>query len=374
MGDIEDYAALFRNQTPLIDTRAPVEFHRGSLPTATNLPLMDDMQRDAVGRCYAEQGPDAAVTLGHQLVSGALRETRTAAWLAFAQANPGGALFCFRGGLRSELVQQWLKESGVDYPRIRGGYKALRRWLMDHSASIYLNRPFIVVAGKTGCAKTRLINEGASGQRLPGSVDLEGLANHRGSSFGRRDGGQPNQLNFEIAVDLALFSANEEATGHIIAEDESRLIGRCALPHQLKECLGQSPLVVVEADLGTRVEHSFENYILANLADLEARLGPGPRAFEEFASGLHGALDRIRKRLGGAQHGRLSRQLTDAIESHRAGDGSDHRIWIEGLLKGYYDPMYNYQLEGREGRILFRGDESEVAGFLRQRQLESTHV
>ena len=373
MDQLDDFPALFRNNTPLIDTRAPVEFARGSLPTATNLPLMDDLQREAVGRCYKEQGQDAAVQLGHQLVTGDLRAARTEAWTTFAQEHPNGALFCFRGGMRSALVQEWLAERGVAYPRVRGGFKALRRWLIDTGEAVYSRRGFVVVAGKTGCAKTRLINEGQGGQRLPGSIDLEGLANHRGSSFGRRDGGQPSQVSFEIALDLALFAADEEPVNHLIAEDESRLIGRCALPPPLKARLEQSPLVVVEADLDSRVEHSFENYILANLSDLEARLGSTPEAFEVFATDLRAALDRIRKRLGGTRHSSLTAQLADAIDAHRKGDSSVHRDWIRTLLKEYYDPMYNYQLEGREQRILFSGSEPEVAEFLLEHQSASSH-
>ena len=353
---------------PLIDTRAPVEFNRGSMPTAINLPLMNDAERESVGRCYKYDGPEAAIALGHQLVTGSLREARIAAWVAFAKAHPQGALFCFRGGMRSELSQQWLKNAGINYPRIRGGYKALRRWLIDSSETIYTKQPFIVVAGKTGCAKTRLINHGNSGERLPGGIDLEGLANHRGSSFGRRDGGQPTQLNFEIAVDLALFNANEEPVPHIIAEDESRLIGRCALPQHLQDCLKTAPMVAVDATLEARVEHSFENYILANLADLEARLGNTDEAFEHFSSDLYAALDRIQKRLGGLRHKAITRQLEDAITAHKRGDTAAHQGWIASLLRDYYDPMYNYQLENRKERIVFRGDEREVAEFLISKQ------
>lgn len=353
---------------PLIDTRAPIEFNRGSMPTAINLPLMNDAERESVGRCYKYDGPEAAIALGHQLVTGSLREARIAAWVAFAKAHPQGALFCFRGGMRSELSQQWLKNAGIDYPRIRGGYKALRRWLIDSSETIYAKQPFIVVAGKTGCAKTRLINHGKSGERLPGGIDLEGLANHRGSSFGRRDGGQPTQLNFEIAVDLALFNANEEPVPHIIAEDESRLIGRCALPQHLQDCLRTAPMVAVDATLEARVEHSFENYILANLADLEARLGNTDEAFEHFSSDLYAALDRIQKRLGGLRHKAITRQLEDAITAHKRGDTAAHQGWIASLLRDYYDPMYNYQLENRKERIVFRGDEREVAEFLISKQ------
>ncbi|WP_435211400.1 tRNA 2-selenouridine(34) synthase MnmH [Luminiphilus sp. nBUS_16] len=372
MSDIDNFASLFRTQVPLIDTRAPVEFERGSMPTATNLPLMNDTEREAVGRCYKNEGAEAAIALGHQLVTGSLKEDRIAAWIKFANEHPDGALFCFRGGMRSGLAQQWLKDAGIDYPRISGGYKALRRWLIDSSDNIYAQGTFLVVAGKTGCAKTRLINHGASGGRLPGGIDLEGMANHRGSSFGRRDGGQPTQINFEIAVDSAIFNANDEPVPFIIAEDESRLIGRCALAQNLQDSLKSAPMVVVEASLDARVEHSFENYILANLADLKRRLGDTKEAFEHFSSDLYAALDRIKKRLGGVRHHELTRQLDDAIASHLKGDTSVHRGWIATLLRDYYDPMYNYQLENRKERIIFRGSEGDVAEFLLAQQHEPT--
>ena len=79
MTEIDDLATLLRDDTPLIDTRSPVEFAKGSLPAAINLPLMTDVEREAVGTCYKEQGADAAVRLGHELVAGDLREQRVGA-------------------------------------------------------------------------------------------------------------------------------------------------------------------------------------------------------------------------------------------------------------------------------------------------------
>ncbi len=81
------------------------------MPTAVNLPLMTDAERESVGRCYKHEGPEAAIALGHRLVTGSLREDRIAKWAAFAKEHPKGALFCFRGGMRSELSQQWLSEA-----------------------------------------------------------------------------------------------------------------------------------------------------------------------------------------------------------------------------------------------------------------------
>src|SRR5690606_26775848 len=96
-----------------------------------------------------------------------------------ARAHPEGYLYCFRGGLRSQLVQQWLAQAGVEYPRVIGGYKAMRRFLLDGLDAAALECPPLLVAGLTGTGKTEVIAAVAQ------SLDLEGLAHHRGSSFGR---------------------------------------------------------------------------------------------------------------------------------------------------------------------------------------------
>ena len=156
--DSDDYPRIFLQDVPLIDVRAPIEFQQGAFAQAVNLPLMIDSERQAVGTCYKQHGQQAAIALGHSLVNGKLREQRTAAWLAACSARPEGYIYCFRGGLRSQLVQQWLHEAGVDYPRITGGYKALRNYLLGvltQSAQL----PMALVGGNTGSGKTLLVNE-----------------------------------------------------------------------------------------------------------------------------------------------------------------------------------------------------------------------
>ena len=116
--DTEDFTRLFLADTPMMDTRAPLEFEKGAFPHTVSLPLMTDEERTQVGTCYKQQGQDAAITLGHQLVYGEIKQQRLERWLAFARENPDGYLYCFRGGLRSQIVQQWMKDAGCDYPRI----------------------------------------------------------------------------------------------------------------------------------------------------------------------------------------------------------------------------------------------------------------
>ncbi|MFZ8889407.1 MAG: hypothetical protein ACO2YV_02115, partial [Pseudomonadales bacterium] len=108
----DTFDALLLEGRPLLDVRAPIEFLKGAIPGATNHPLMNDDERARVGRCYKQEGHDAAVRLGHRLVSGDTREARIEAWAAWAKAHPTGALYCFRGGQRSQITQGWLAEAG----------------------------------------------------------------------------------------------------------------------------------------------------------------------------------------------------------------------------------------------------------------------
>ena len=362
MTELEDFASLLRDDTPLIDTRSPVEFAKGSLPTAINLPLMMDDEREAVGTCYKEQGQDAAVRLGHELISGERKAERVEAWRAFASQHPEGALFCFRGGMRSEIAQSWLKHAGLDYPRIKGGYKAMRRWLSESTDQLIEQTPLLLLGGPTGAAKTRILNEGNRGAPIPGSVDLEGLANHRGSAFGRRVTEQPSQISFELAFGVQLLKHQHAGHERLILEDEGRLIGRCALPLSLQAARQNADWIQLDASVDARVEHSYENYILQNLEDLMTQDAAG--AFDHFARALLESLERIQKRLGGRRYAEIKGMMQNALLAHERGNPEVHKAWISELLTGYYDPMYEYQMNNRTKPPLFRGTESEVTEYL----------
>ena len=362
MPELDNFQALFTGDTPLLDVRAPIEFAKGSLPRAVNLPLMEDAEREAVGICYQQSGQAAAVQLGHELVTGAIKEARVARWKEFAETNPHGALFCFRGGLRSEITQQWLAEAGISYPRIKGGYKSIRQWLIQKTDTIVASSSLLLVGGQTGVAKTRLLNEGNAGRPIPGSVDLEGLANHRGSAFGRRITAQPTQIAFELALGVALVQQQSGNHRFLILEDEGRLIGRCALPQPIHASRAQADWIRVDASLADRVDHSYDNYILGNLQEY-INIGE-PRAFDVFSDDLVAALEKIRKRLGGKRYHELHQIMLDALINHRRGDPEQHKLWIEALLTDYYDPMYEHQMKQRALAPIFRGTQREVTEFL----------
>ncbi|WP_130906848.1 tRNA 2-selenouridine(34) synthase MnmH [Pseudomonas sp. Sample_16] len=359
--DCTDYRDIFLNDRPMMDARAPVEFAKGSLPGVVNLPLMNDHERQRIGTCYKQQGQQAAIELGHQLVSGAVKAERIQAWAAFARAHPDGLLYCFRGGLRSQIVQQWLKdEAGIDYPRVGGGYKAMRTFLLETVDQAVAQCDFVLLGGMTGTGKTEVLNQ------LSNGLDLEGYANHRGSSFGKRATGQPSNIDFEnrLAVDVL----KKRARGHeqFVLEDESRAVGSCALPLPLYQGMQQFPMVWLEDSLSGRVERILRDYVVDLCAEFIAV--HGDQGFTLFSERLLESLNNVQKRLGGERHQRMLVLMEQAlIEQGRSGAVDLHRGWIEGLLVEYYDPMYAFQREKKGARIEFAGERGAVIEYLRQR-------
>jgi len=357
----EDFKALFLSGVPLMDVRAPVEFARGAFPGAVNLPLMNDIERQKVGTCYKQKGQEAAIALGHQLVSGDIKAQRIAQWAAFARANPQGYLYCFRGGLRSRLTQSWLKtEAGIQYPRVLGGYKAMRTFLIETLEQTMAQCRFVVVGGMTGTGKTDVLCE------LDNAIDLEGHANHRGSSFGKRVFPQPAQIDFEnrLSIDFLKRQANGQCC--FVLEDESRLIGSCALPLPFHQAMQAYPVVWLEDSFERRVERILRDYVVSLADEFVACYGPG-EGFSAFAEQMRQSLKNIVKRLGHERYSHLAGQMDAALARQQAdGDVSLHRAWIAGLLRDYYDPMYVSQRQRKADRIVFRGDHDAVIAYLRQ--------
>ncbi len=356
------YRDIFLHDLPLMDVRAPVEYSKGAFPHTVNLPLMNDLERQKVGTSYKQHGQDAAIELGHQLVRGQLKAERIEAWAAFARANPDGYLYCFRGGLRSQITQQWLKEeAGIDYPRVIGGYKALRNFLIDTTEAAVAECDFVIVGGMTGTGKTEVLAQ------LDNAVDLERHANHRGSSFGKHATPQPGQIDFENLLAIDLLKKRAAGMQQFVLEDESRLIGICSLPLPLHHGMQQYPLVWLEDSLEGRIERILGDYVIDLSAEFIALHGE-EQGFVAFAERLQQSLKNIVKRLGGERYQRLAAIMDEAlVEQQRSGAVDLHRGWIEGLLGEYYDPMYAYQRESKAARIEFSGDQQAVVEYLRQR-------
>ncbi|MGB0865750.1 MAG: tRNA 2-selenouridine(34) synthase MnmH, partial [Granulosicoccaceae bacterium] len=140
----ENYRRLFLDDVPLLDVRAPVEFAKGAFPLAHNHPILDDEQRREIGKHYADYGQDAAIERGLELATDEIRQQRLQAWSTFLLENPGAHLYCFRGGLRSRTTQAWLAEIGVEIPLIKGGYKALRTYVLQEFEALSQQAPMLL--------------------------------------------------------------------------------------------------------------------------------------------------------------------------------------------------------------------------------------
>jgi tRNA 2-selenouridine synthase len=222
-----------------------------------------------------------------------------------------------------------------------------------------VSRP-VVVAGPTGCGKTRLL------QTCRHRIDLEALANHRGSAFGAHPTPQPTQIDFENAVAIALLKHVAHGNRWFAIEDESRNVGSRHVPPALFERMSVSPVVLLEASLDERVEITLQEYVHDAQAEYRAVAGEtaGLLRWQAF---LGDSIDRIRRRLGGDRHAHARALLARALERHLShGDIDGHRDWIAYLLTEYYDGMYAYQLAAKQSRIAFRGSRDEVASYLHE--------
>ncbi|MEO3989653.1 tRNA 2-selenouridine(34) synthase MnmH [Pseudocitrobacter cyperus] len=358
MNNGTDYRAILTSGTPIIDVRAPVEFAQGSLPGAINLPLMNDDERAAVGTCYKRQGPDAALALGHQLVSGETREQRIRGWLDACSSAEHGYLCCARGGQRSHIVQAWLEERGTTYPLIEGGYKALRQAAIQATEAL-VQHPIVLIGGCTGNGKTPLV------RKQPFGIDLEGLAHHRGSSFGRTLDAQHPQATFENHLACALLQRSHgQETLRWVLEDEGFMIGSNHLPECLRERMVQSPIAVVEDPFAVRLERLREEYFTHMHQAFMAAFGE-EQGWQEYSEYLHHGLFAIRRRLGLQRFTELTQKLDRALaEQQRSGSTEPHFAWLIPLLNEYYDPMYRYQLEKKASKIVFCGTSEAVEEWL----------
>ncbi len=361
----DDYRSILLNDTPLLDVRAPVEFIQGSFPQAKNYPLMNDSEREAIGIRYKEQGQEEAIKLGHELIRGELKSERVSHWQHFFEQHPQAVLYCFRGGMRSKISQQWIYEqTGIIYPRIKGGYKAMRRFLLDELETSVENINPVMLGGRTGIGKTLLL------KKIKQQIDLEGIYHHRGSVFGKHVTAQPSQIDIENKLSIELLKIRNKGYSNIVLEDEGNNIGSRSIPDSLSGKMKQSPILLLEASIDERIEITFQEYIGESLTEHQLFHADENAGFKSWAEQLHTAVDKIQRRLGGARHQELKKLLHDALQQQQqTGNTEHHKQWIKSLLVDYYDPMYDFQISKKEERVIFRGQQQEVLDYLKENYL-----
>ena len=313
---VEDFLEL---DAPIVDVRSPGEYHQGHIPGAHNLPLFSDAERASVGTTYKQQGRQSAVQLGLELVGPKLASMAAALQAIASQANwsaNGGetalGIHCWRGGMRSASVA-WLAGT-LELPVVllEGGYKRFRHWVLAEMEKPW---PLLVLGGRTGTGKTDLLLE--LHRRGAAVVDLEGLANHRGSSFGGLGlPPQPSNEHYENLLADALRQC--PSPGPIWLEAESAQVGRCRIPAGLWAQMGQAPALEIQRPMEERLERLVAVY---------GELGQQP---------LREATERIARRLG-PQRTALALGAIDQSD------------WPEACrqMLDYYDRCYDHDLGRR---------------------------
>ena len=295
---------------PILDVRSPGEFEQGHIPGAISFPLFSNEERALVGTCYKQESREDAVELGFEIAGPKFVEfIRQAKAIA---PDKRVRIHCWRGGMRSGTIAWVLGLAGFETVTLAGGYKAFRQWVRKTVAT---PKTILLLGGMTGTAKTNILHAlAAKGEQV---LDLEGHANHRGSSFGAVClPPQPSTEHFEnlIAMDWCCLAADRP----VWVEAESKRVGPCRVPAELFAQMEMANAVEITRPIPER---------LALLVDIYGQADPGE---------LVAATERIRKRLGG-------KRTQEAIALIQTGDLT--RAFE--ILLTYYDSTYRYGLSQR---------------------------
>ena len=319
----------FLNSTahvPVLDVRSPSEYADGHIPGAVSFPLFSDDERAMIGTIFKSNGQEAAMLKGLEVVGPRMKDLASTG-RSLAKDNKV-AVHCWRGGKRSASVAWLLSTCGLEVTLLNGGYKAYRRTLLEFLEKTDFQ--FVILGGRTGTRKTTVLHAlEAIGEQV---VDLEGLANHKGSAFGWiGEKRQPTTQQFENTLfdQLRLLDSSRV----IWLENESKTIGRVYLPDALWNKMKCAPLIHMNVDIDVRLEHLVEQYAQGTkLNELKESFG------------------KIERRLGG-------QNVTKALGFLDAGDyKSAARIALQ-----YYDKTYDYNLENNKSgdiRIIEIGSDS----------------
>ncbi|NBW40943.1 tRNA 2-selenouridine(34) synthase MnmH [bacterium] len=342
-----------------LDVRSPGESTAAPLPCGVNAGILSNIERDTVGRIYKQRGSEEAIRYGNWFVQGKRKATLIDKWISLIQKDNITGIYCARGGLRSQITQQWLSESGTALPRVKGGYKALRQELIAYAHNPQLSLPLLALTGHTGCGKTRLIHTLSSHHR---TIDLEDMARHRGSAFGDTYKPQPTQIEFENSLYLSILRETiTPLETPILIEDESRMIGKRELPDPFFQRMCHSPRIQLERPMKERIQIILEEYIVEEQERLLGLYRDPEVTCSLLSSNLCEHLKRIARKLGGARFQELTKDIQDACKRQALENSPEyHTGWIHKLLLWYYDPLYEKHLNKISPLIVARAHPDEL--------------
>lgn len=257
---------------PIIDVRAPIEFKKGHIPGAINLPLFDDDERVEVGTLYRQKGREDAVVRAYEIIVPKLNKYKDK--IKEISYDSKILVHCWRGGMRSEGMATFANALGFDAFVLDGGYKAYRKFIREEFL-----RPsnIVILSGMTGSGKTDILcSMQQQGEQV---IDLEGIANHRGSAFGSL-GQEEQPSNEQFENNIFDIWKDFDLSKTIWIEDESRKVGKVVINEPLYEQMRNAPVVKINVAKSHRIGYLIEGYadfdqdiLIESVTKIEKRFG-----------------------------------------------------------------------------------------------------
>lgn len=311
----------------LVDVRAPLEYKDGHIPGAINIPLFSNEERAIIGTLYKQKGTEQAKWKAMEIVSPKIPQLLQSI-KDYAADGKKPLIYCWRGGSRSGAMGTFAELAGLSVCRLTGGYKAYRTWCTEQlQEDLFRGKKPVILHGMTGVGKTLILDQLAS-QEHP-TLDLEKMANHRGSIFGHFGLGAPhNQKTFESLLLDRLHQLGQ--ADYLILEAESRRVGHATLPEFMMDWRKVGIHFNLKASLSFRINVIMQEYVTPAVN------------MEEFTQEAINSFTQIKKRLSPNDREIAEQMLRD----------NDFASFIELILVKYYDPFYQFHLDDYKGELI----------------------
>lgn len=316
--------ALKLDNTVFIDVRAPLEFEKDHILGAVNLPVLDNEERAIVGTIYKQVSQKIAIEKGMKYYEQKIPNIKR---FIRPYKDKTIIVYCWRGGMRSEIPATLFESLGYKTFQLEGGYKSYRQHVLEQLTNFKLKPKVYVLWGLTCTGKTQLL------QKLPNSLDLEGLAQHRGSLYGAIGLKPRTQKMFDNLLLKRLKELNNQP--FVFVEGESRRIGNVITPDFLWKVMCKGTNTLINRSLNVRVKEMVKEYFL------------NPKIVEEIKE--------ITKNLWRVISKRKKQVVLELL------DKEEYEKAAEILLVDYYDPLYQHTLKKKEYAFEVNNDEVEKA-------------
>jgi len=302
-----------------IDVRTPKEFNEDTIPGAVNIPLFSDEERAIIGKLYTKKGREEAIIKGMGFVAKRLPKI----YSKIRTLKQPMAMFCWRGGMRSKSLVNLLSSIGYDIYQLEGGYKAYRQYVRERLKNYKIKPIVVVLQGKTGSGKTEIL------RNFKNSVDLEGMAQHRGSLFGGINLKPNSQKKFESLLLKRLDELQNEKW--ILIEGEAKKIGHIHLPEFLVKAIKLGKQILIERPIEERAKRLVEEYFDATDKNIKE---------------LKDTVQFLKKMIGKKMVEKIIKMI-------------DNKEYVQAaviLLEKHYDPKYEHAAKGIKYDLIIKED------------------